>query len=327
VAIIAILIGLALPAVQMARESASRMRCQNNLRQLGLGVHNFVSDRGTMPPYFGVYPAGATMSIYGGWFAFLLPYVDQGALYQFIMNDIQSSGYNVPQYVQTSGGSGGGTWVPGTTTEYNGYTYTTGGYWSADGGTYEVINHGIWLDGAHNAVFKVLQCTSDPTLTNDGLVYGYWGGTNYAANWNAWGDGSNSYATQYMRLDQLRDGTANTVLFGEVYQTCDRLSRIALYSWWYSDFGLNWYGQGNTNMFQINPLPKSFPECPAGANCCDNWRAQTGHSAMQVGMADGSVRSISRNVSHNENWTDYSQTQTWDRLLLPRDQMVLGNDW
>ena len=88
IAIIAILIALLLPAVQQAREAARRTQCRNNLKQLGLALHNYHDAFNTFPP--GIVSkidnnnaADQTSSEVGcwAWGTFILPYIDQGPLY------------------------------------------------------------------------------------------------------------------------------------------------------------------------------------------------------------------------------------------------------
>lgn len=86
IAIIAILIALLLPAVQQAREAARRSTCKNNLKQLGLALHNYLDSHRCFPPSR-LYPDvtiednSGNESAYHSWTTMILPYIDQGNIY------------------------------------------------------------------------------------------------------------------------------------------------------------------------------------------------------------------------------------------------------
>ena len=86
IAIIAVLIALLLPAVQQARESARRTQCKNNLKQIGLAMHNYHDVFGMFPPGFvsKTPPTGSANSIERSmysWGAYVLPYIDRASLF------------------------------------------------------------------------------------------------------------------------------------------------------------------------------------------------------------------------------------------------------
>ncbi|WP_417389023.1 DUF1559 domain-containing protein [Gimesia sp.] len=93
IAIIAILIALLLPAVQQAREAARRSQCKNNLKQIGLALHNYHDNFQTFPPgdvrrtYGGVDSWTTSML---GWIPRILPFLDQSVIYNKINWEMES---------------------------------------------------------------------------------------------------------------------------------------------------------------------------------------------------------------------------------------------
>ena len=93
IAIIGVLIALLLPAVQAAREAARRMSCSNNVRQLGLAMHNYEGSLGTFPPALLIEPGGTQYR----WSALsrILPYVEQSNLAGLIDFDVDYHFYGI----------------------------------------------------------------------------------------------------------------------------------------------------------------------------------------------------------------------------------------
>jgi type II secretory pathway pseudopilin PulG len=299
IAIIAILIGLLLPAVQKVREAAARMSCSNNLKQLGVAVHNFQSTYGKIPPCEGV-PQGVNNpygggpnnpspdGTYGTTFWYLLPYVEQGNLYKLGNGDSMSSA------------------------------------------------------AVYTSVVKTFICPSDPSVQNAG-TYGGCGQMN-GINIQRDNFASSCYAANVMVFEprgtnsievQMRDGTANTVMFAERYKNCspdgNHGGGCTLPAWAWNTIrngGDCWtsptFGAQNDGIGQMNcggALFSSggvaFQTGPSAQSC--NWYVtQGGHTgSMQVGLGDGSCRGVSSSITVN----------TWVNACNPNDGNTLGSDW
>ena len=91
IAIIGVLVALLLPAVQAAREAARRTQCTNHLKQIGVAVHNYDSTHKAVPPAY-LWGAG-----HATWLVLILPYIEEGALYE--QGDISRQYYGQPDEV------------------------------------------------------------------------------------------------------------------------------------------------------------------------------------------------------------------------------------
>jgi prepilin-type N-terminal cleavage/methylation domain-containing protein/prepilin-type processing-associated H-X9-DG protein len=198
IAIIAILIGLLLPAVQKVREAAARMSCSNNLKQLALAVHNHQDSFGRIP-YNGPNDCcGANMNRWS-WLARTLPFIEQGNLASQInfnqpimnfMGPIQQTVkiFLCPSDIYRPVWTDRANLSPGTDESPAGVTFAVGQT------NYKGVSGSNWCWGSWT--------NNGPTGNCNGLEFG---------------DGM-FYRTDIdrpLRLEQIQDGTSNTLMIGE----------------------------------------------------------------------------------------------------------------
>jgi len=220
IAIIAVLVGLLLPAVQAARASAARMKCQNNLKQIGIGLHLFHDSYQRFPAGLmvqsGDFSTGECEGcapppipgLYGSWLTWILPYVDQG--------DLWSQVY--PKLTEDEQGFDNGTgslaatvislyicpsdYVPQQTVSYDGSQYFGVNSYFGNAGTYAGVT-GASLNGVlyYNSSVRIDEVSALHGTTNTfmagerysldpgdtGAVLPSWRGWAWT-DWNASGD-------------------------------------------------------------------------------------------------------------------------------------------
>jgi prepilin-type N-terminal cleavage/methylation domain-containing protein len=264
IAVIGVLIALLLPAVQQAREAARRSQCRNNLKQLGLALHNYVSTNGQFPAGVQVgFDESRTFT--WSWQFHILPFLDQLPLYNSInwekgITAVAQSGLlaNAPSAYRCPSD-------PNASLSYEQSDGLFQGKWGLTS-YLGVSGMGVVQGGANSAISSPKTCYEwERKLhvgTRSGVLY------------------DNSYTT----MADIKDGTANTLLCGE-----RGLPANAEYGWW--------TGPGNAGTCPIgwrdvvlSSTAGLHAASGGDANAMHWWSLHSGGADFL--MSDGAVRFI-----------------------------------
>jgi len=199
IAIIAILIGLLLPAVQKVREAAARIKCANNLKQLGIACHMYQDANTGLPPSVLVGPGigwNDENNIGPNWAILILPYIEQDNLYKQQVASIT----NYQSWAKSGGGGNDQNWRNLSTTPLQSYTCPSESFGSTVGGR----SGRNWARGNYGANAGPY----DPGATANGG-----GGGNY----NSWGSsGGVMVVNGGTKIQTLPDGSSNCVMINHL---------------------------------------------------------------------------------------------------------------
>lgn len=284
IAIIAILIGLLLPAVQKVREAAARMSCQNNLKQLGLAMHNYHDTNNTLPT--GGDKRGVVVYAMG-WPALIMPFVEQNNLRQAIdasaPNPTNALFTLMPWRLTSAPSNGLG---PLYTTSIKVFACP-----ASELGT-------LSPDAAANTVPAPAQAAlhyrgngGSPLIP---LVQGTWGR-------NQWYSTSGViYPNSQVKMTDISDGTSNTLLLGETSSAIGRklLSRswggIQPWTW-----GYYFYYTDEQGWLMIDNKIVTYPIGYAGSFYANETPFTSAHAGGGVNMlfCDGSVHYLTQSTN------------------------------
>ena len=280
IAIIAILIALLVPAVQKVREAAARSQCQNNLKQLALGVHGYHDAEKRMPFNGRPVPTGSNTTQQGccgandtfwSWIARIMPYVEQTVLYtqgNVDTSTLATSGILDKTFsviLCPSDAGRGGELVRTDRADLAGLRVGITNYKGVSGGN--------WNAGDAQWQYTPLPVPPGTPANHDGLFFG--NGIFYRQD-----------TFIKLRLNTITDGTSNTLMIGEAVPDKTRWC-----SWPYSNNAVATCGIG----------PNATT--PSGADYSDtdwpnNYSFHSRHSGgINFALADGTVRFIQQSIS------------------------------
>jgi prepilin-type N-terminal cleavage/methylation domain-containing protein len=272
IAIIAILIGLLVPAVQKVREAASRMSCQNNLKQIALAAHNYEGAYQKFPP-------GLTRNNLLSSLTYLLPFIEQDNAFRLIPpNELDAATATTPWWGSISRGVNAPMVTAGRT-KIKTYLCPSDNPDSPEIGVFIGLTiSGSTLTGSYNA--------NGGNAANAGR-------SNYIGCAGQFGEFYSYpgvfYQDAKIQIAQVRDGTSNTILFGEALGGSEASPR---------NYALSWMGSGSLPLYW--GLPTTAQWYTFGSR-------HTG--VVQFGFGDGSVRPIRKGTGIVPQSADWTQLQ------------------
>ena len=338
IAIIAILIALLLPAVQQAREAARRTQCRNNLKQLGLALHNYHDSFRTFMPGIvsrfdfssapGTNCPEQTMSEAGcfAWGTFTLPYLEQSNLYNVLTQG------NLP--LEQVAATAAGLQALQTPLEVHRCPSDTGPQLN----TYDNTLSGHEMNGANYSRYITDGVNKIAIATSNYMIVSNAGDSTTPAICSDRYGPPLGLASQNsrVRIRDITDGTSNTFAIGErAWKFNDLIAGAG------TIYGVSADPLANIDQSSSWNIKSAYTNVAGltydGLNWSQNNRAHAGRafSSPHVGggfflMCDGSVRFISENIDQRKGTVSAPGypadivTNTYGRLAVRSDGLVIG---
>jgi prepilin-type N-terminal cleavage/methylation domain-containing protein/prepilin-type processing-associated H-X9-DG protein len=301
IAIISVLIGLLLPAVQKAREAANRIKCANNLKQIGIALHAYNDATGTLPSgHVEQCPAGTKpgtetgCTYYSGWTISILPFLEQDNLYK-TYQDFPTPNF-MPGFTQNATFSQQYLAVYTCPTDPRAGQILGPETLAPNGGS----NNGTFLYMA--ASYKAMSGIGDYTTTD--TFGGYWDEVQIARTAHPAGKGAfhgDGYSgLKPSRLADITDGTSNTIFVGE-RQTSTHYTRGPFWADSFNLYTMSAVYPPVVSAMSLTLVP-DYDLCQSKINanyCKYGWGSL--HSGWYINFlfGDGSVRAINPNIDLN----------------------------
>jgi len=286
IAIIAILIGLLLPAIQKIREAANRMKCSNNLKQLGLAIHNYHDTNGKLPPG-GVWLNQDWGQEKASWQTYILPYIEQDNLYRRIAAILDRP---------TAPNTGWDAWA-----DWNSNRYRSPSIYICPS---DSENDGYYTNysGSTGSQCAIGNCGRDPYQQYcNQPTWGIAPSPDHGNDWNPGGiRGMFNRLGAELRLASATDGLSNTIFAGEMrVGESDHLWQMS----WLRANNANTIAVTITPMNVLSPNPVCQLNNPKPGEGNQNWNFSFGFKSRHTNgcnflFGDGAVRFLPQTIDH-----------------------------